>query len=84
MTLDSIMETVAKTLEVAEAELTSSARAMRLANARSIICYMAYLSGSRGVEVAARLNISGSGVTVAARRGNGLIKNYPELAALVN
>jgi hypothetical protein len=44
---------------------------------------MAFKSGHSGVAIARRLNITGAGVTVASRRGRELIKNYPELAAIV-
>jgi hypothetical protein len=81
ITLDSIVEAVMATLDVTETELMSRTRAMSLANARSIICHMAYVFGHRVVDIARRLNIAGAGVTVAARRGKELIKNYPDLTA---
>jgi hypothetical protein len=55
-----------------------------LADARGIICHIAFLSGYRGIDLARRLNISGSGVTVAARRGKELVEKNPQLEAIVD
>ena len=81
--LDQIIETVLESLGVSPAELMSRKRSLQLADARSIICQVAYLSGHRGVDIARRLNISGPGVTVAARRGKELVKSHPQFLALV-
>jgi hypothetical protein len=67
-----------------ETELLSRTRELRVANARGIICHMAFISGHSGVAIARRLNITGAGVTVASRRGRELIKNYPEFAVIVD
>lgn len=83
ITLDRILEIVAATLDITETELMSRTRALRVANARSIICHIAYTSGHRGVDIARRLKISGAGVTIAARRGRELIKKHPDLADIV-
>jgi putative transposase len=83
ITLDRIMEIIPATLGVNETELLSRTRALRVANARAIICHVAYVTGHHGVDIARRLNISGPGATVAARRGRELIKNYPELSAII-
>jgi REP element-mobilizing transposase RayT len=84
ISLESIIESTLETLEVTEAELLSRTRELRVANARGIICHMAFKSGHSGVTIARRLNITGAGVTVATRRGRELIKNYAELAAIVD
>lgn len=84
ISLDRIIETVLSSLEVSRSELQSRTRTLRVANARSIICHVAYAAGHRGVDIAARLNISGAGVTVAAKRGKDLIGEYPELFGLVD
>jgi len=84
ITLESIIESTLETLEVTETELLSLTRQLRVANARGIICHMAFKSGHSGVAIARRLNITGSGVSVASRRGRELIENYPELAAIVD
>ena len=83
-TLDQIVEIVLGVLEIPQAELMSRKRSIQLADARSIICHTAYLSGHRGVDIARRLNISGPGVTVASSRGKDLIENFPQLLMLVN
>jgi len=83
ITLDKIIEATATTLAVTEAELASRTRTQRVADARSIICHMASMSGHMGIDIARRLNISGSGVTVAAQRGKTLIENFPDLATVV-
>ena len=82
VSLDRIIQTVLEALDVSQGELMSRTRALRVARARSIICHVAYASGHRGVDIAVRLNISGPGVTVAARRGREIIENHPELIAL--
>jgi len=81
--LDSIIESALATLDVPEADLLSRTRELRVANARAIICHMAFSSGHSGVAIARRLKITGAGVTVASRRGRELIKNYPELAEIL-
>jgi REP element-mobilizing transposase RayT len=83
ISLDRIIESVLTSMDVTHAELMSRTRALRVANARSIICSLAYACGHRGVDIAARLNISGPGVSVAARRGKEIIGDHPELLALV-
>jgi putative transposase len=81
--LDIIVERILAALDVSESDLLSRTRELRVANVRAIICHLAVKSGHSGVAIARRLNISGAGVTVAARRGRELIKNHPELAGLV-
>jgi REP element-mobilizing transposase RayT len=81
--LNIIVERILAALDVSESDLLSRTRELRVANARAIICHLAVKSGYSGVVVARRLNISGAGVTVAARRGRALINTYPELAEIV-
>jgi REP element-mobilizing transposase RayT len=81
--LNIIVESILAALDVSETELLSSTRELRVANVRAIICHLAVKSGYSGVVVARRLNISGAGVTVAARRGRERIKNHPKLAEIV-
>jgi hypothetical protein len=82
--LDQIVERVLTLLEIPQAELLSRKRSLSLADARGIICHIAFLSGHRGIDLARRLNISGSGVTVAARRGKELVEKSPQLNAIVD
>ncbi len=58
VSLERIIEIVVTTLGVTEKELTSRTRTAPVANARSITCHLAYLSGHHGVDIASRLNIS--------------------------
>jgi len=78
-----VVERILAALDVSETDLLSRTRELRVANVRAIICHVAVKSGYSGVVVARRLNISGAGVTVAARRGRELIKNHPKLAEIV-
>ncbi len=78
-TIDQIIETVLEAFEISPAELMTRKRHLPLADARGIICQIAFLYGYRGVDIARRLNISGAGVTVAAERGKKLLENRPEL-----
>lgn len=82
--LDQIVERVLTLLEIPHAELMSRKRSLPLADARGIICHIAFMSGHRGIDLSRRLNISGSGVTVAARRGKVLVEKSPELKAIVD
>lgn len=84
LSLEQIVERVLTLLEIPQAELLSRKRSMSLANARGIICHIAFLSGHRGIDIARRLNISGSGVTIAARRGKELIDKNSQLKAIVD
>ncbi len=82
--LDQIVASVLTLLEIPQEELMSRKRSLALAYARGIICHIAFLSGYRGIDIARRLNISGSGVTVAAQRGKELVKKSLELKSIVD
>ena len=82
LTIDHIIGTVLDVLEISPTELMTRKRALPLAEARSLISYIASLSGHRGIDIAHSLNISGAGVTVAAQRGKKLIDTYPQLNTL--
>jgi hypothetical protein len=82
--LDHIMARVLTLLEIPQTELLSRKRSLSLADARGIICHRAFLSGHRGIDLARKLDISGSGVTVAARRGKELVEKSPQLKAIVD
>jgi putative transposase len=79
LSLDEIVEQVCAKTGLSLTELTSQSRSQQIANTRSIICHKAFASGHRGVDIARRLGITGSGVTIAARRGKKLLAEYPEL-----
>lgn len=82
--LDEIIQVILDYLKISLIELLSRKRTAPLADARGIICHVAYLSGHRGVDIASRLNVSGAGVTVAARRGRDLFDNNPMLRTIVS
>jgi REP element-mobilizing transposase RayT len=82
--LDEIVERVRGELGLSLTELTSRTRAQRIANARSLICHIAFSCGHRGVDIARILNITGAGVTVAAQRGKKVIDEHPDLLAIMN
>lgn len=83
ISLDSIVEAVTAVLKVTELEFSSRLRGPNVAEARGIVCHMAYLAGHSGVDIARRLKISGPAVTAAARRGKELMANHPELEVYV-
>lgn len=60
-------------------------RAAGIAEVRSIVCYLAVRHiGQNGVEVGRHLGLSRSGVSVAAGRGEQLLKNDPSLLMLID
>lgn len=81
--LEEIIERVRGKLDLSLAELTSQTRTPRVASARSIICHVAFACGHRGVDIARRLGITGSGVTIAAQRGKKAIAEHPDLLAMI-
>jgi len=81
--LDKIIGSVCGKLDLSLAELTSQTRAQRVASARSLICHIAFVCGHRGVDIARRLGITGSGVTIAAQRGRQMISEHPDLLAMI-
>jgi chromosomal replication initiation ATPase DnaA len=84
VSLEEIIERVCDKLGLSQAELTSQSRVQRIANARSIICHIAFACGHRGVDIARRLGITGSAVTVAGQRGKKVIAEHPDLRAMMN
>jgi REP element-mobilizing transposase RayT len=84
VSLDEIIERVCDKLGLSQAELTSQTRVQRVANARSIICHIAFACGHRGIDIARRLGITGSAVTVAGQRGKKVIAEHPDLRAMMN
>lgn len=69
-----------------DAELTAllqGSRRKELSDARGALCFIATRKmGMSGVVVAKALNISRSGVLVAARRGEEIYAKFPELQTL--
>jgi len=76
--LEEIIEQVCSKVDLSLPELISQSRMQQIANARSIICHVAFAGGHRGVDIARSLGITGSAVTIAARRGKKLFAEHPE------
>lgn len=83
LSLGEIIEHVCGKLGLSLTKLTSQSRTQQIANARSIICHVAFAGGHRGVDIARRLGITGSGVTIAAHRGKKVIAEHPEVFAMM-
>lgn len=75
ITLAELILLVAEKLNIEVKSLGQRSRRADLAEARAAICYLAMRKhGFRGVEVAKYLNLTCSGVSVAARRGEEIVK----------
>jgi len=86
MSLTGIIQGTAEVFGVKVDALRQGSRVKDLAEAKAVICYLAVREcGFNGVEVAQALNLSRSGVSVAAKRGGELMKENPGiLERLVN
>lgn len=82
--LDEIIARICHNLDLSTAELMSQTRTPRVAHARGIICHVAFSCGHRGVDIARRLGLTGSGVTIAAQRGKMAIARQPDLLATID
>jgi len=70
---------------VDQQELRLNTRAMRIADARAVICYLAVRqTDHNGVEVGSQVNLGRAGVSAAASRGGQMVKNNPALLTLVD
>ncbi|ADH85694.1 transposase [Desulfurivibrio alkaliphilus] len=78
--LEKIIETVCAVLDLTMEDLLSPARSQQIAQARSLICYLAFSGGHSGVAIARKLHLTGSAVSIAARRGKEVIGRHPELS----
>lgn len=80
MPLEVLIERVATFLGIRREALRQRTRGKRLAEARGIISYVAVRElGHNGAEVARSLNMSRSGVSVAAARGEETVRNNQSL-----
>ncbi|MCL5022345.1 MAG: hypothetical protein M1497_03075 [Nitrospirae bacterium] len=74
---------VASEFEIREGDLKQRNREKLLADARAAICYLAVRElGYNGEKVAGILNISRSGASVAARRGEAVVRARKSLLNL--
>jgi len=80
MPLKELMEKVAKAFEINPGVLKQRNRSKDLAEARGVLCYFAVREmGHNGAELGRMLNISRSGVSAAARRGEEIVQSNPFL-----
>lgn len=85
MEIEDIITRVCRYYEIDPEELRLKSRARRIADARSIICYLAVRqTGHSGVEVGRQVTLSRAGVSVAAGRGEQMVKNDLVLLALID
>jgi len=83
--LATIVAEVCNHFGIDEDELRVKSRAARIADVRSIICYLAVRRGGHsGVEVGRRINLGRAGVCVAAGRGEKMVLNDPKLLRLID
>ena len=80
LSLPALIEGIATLLDIRPEELRQHSRGKRLSEARSIISYVAVRQmGYNGAEVARIFNISRSAVSVAAGRGEDILRNNKSL-----
>ena len=69
---DSLMREIAAAYHLEVSQVYQNTKVRKIAEARAVTCYVARGCGYRCVDIAHRLNMSPSGVTVAAKRGKTL------------
>jgi putative transposase len=80
-----IVVKVCRSFDVDPKELLLKSRGERIVAARSVICYLAVRQiGHNGVEVGSHVNLTRAGVSVAATRGEGIVRENQELLALID
>ncbi|HEY3309977.1 MAG TPA: helix-turn-helix domain-containing protein [Desulfuromonadaceae bacterium] len=85
MEIEEIVANVCRHFELDPQELRLRTRAARIVDARSVICYLAVRQvGHSGVEIGGHVNLRRAGVSVAAARGESIVKNHSELSKLMD
>lgn len=85
MEIEEIVAKVCRHFGIDPQELRLNVRAARIADARSVICYLAVRqAGHSGVEVSRHVNLRRAGVSVAAGRGEKMVKDAPVLLSLID
>ncbi len=80
-----IIAVVCRYLAIEPEELKLNSRAAKIVEARSIICYLSVRKmGHSGVEVGKHVNLHRAGVSVAASRGEKIVKKDHVLLALID
>lgn len=85
LTIKEIIVATCHHFELEPESLQQKSRAVKITTVRSIICYLAVrLMGHNGAEVGKQLNLLRAGVSVAADRGEEIVKGNPTLLMLIN
>lgn len=85
MPLKELIAGIANFFGIKSETLKQRNRSKQLSDARSVICYFAVRElGYNGAEVARMLNISRSGVSMAAGRGENLVRDNRSLRNIIN
>lgn len=85
MEINEIVASVCRHFGVNPEDLRQKTRAARIVDARSVICYLAVRqAGHSGVEVGRQVNLRRAGVSVAASRGENMVKDDPALFTLID
>ena len=83
MSLEEILQRVTTYFSIEPSALLEGSKRKQFADARGTLCYLAArMMGINGAVIAKKLNISRSGVVLAARRGEQIIKQIPELRSI--
>jgi REP-associated tyrosine transposase len=83
--LTELLARVAKVYKVNPDTLSGRGRTRALSDARALFCHLAFNQlHHNGAALARMLNVSRSAVCLAVRRGEGLIKERPELVDVLN
>jgi chromosomal replication initiation ATPase DnaA len=84
MSVGELMERAAVSFGTRSENLSRRCRGREIVNARNIICYFAVREmGQNGVEIGKMLNLSRSGVSLAADRGEAMVRSNPSLRRIV-
>lgn len=85
VSIEEIVKKVSHYFNIVPQELRLKTRALKIVDARSVICYLAVRqTGYSGVEVGRYVNLGRAGVCVAASRGEDMVKKNPALVALID
>ena len=78
--LPEIVRTLAEYLRVEQTALVRPSKIRNIAEARGVICHYAVRElGYKGTEVGRYMNLGPTGVTLAVRRGEQIVREKPEL-----
>ena len=85
MEIKEIIAQVCRHFGIDPEELRLKTRAARITDVRSVVCFLAVRQvGHSGVEVGRHANLRRAGVSVAAGRGENMVKNDPVLLTLID